>query len=407
MARRSISSISSFERAMKRQSFEVAPSRAKPSETTSSETASSETTWTDGVWRRFALAYLGVFAGVVGVVYVFIIAVDPYDSGRFPALRLLDGLQRNGKADDAARSDAARSDAARSDAAGFGDTDTSQRTGNVALGRSARFNAAIFGNSHGQLLSPQRLSQATGLDFVQLTVPGANVREQLAMLGWFMHHHAEARALVLALDERWCVTDPALPLRSPFPFWLYSDSNLVYLANALSTRTLRDSFRRLASAGGASASIDGAGYSDYEAGKAWSFTPGKPAPAEGFPARDDRPFRREPDFPGLIRLDGVLAEVPAKTAVVIVLPPQFYTQLPPADTGGARFRDYCKWQIAQRAARGDGSAFLDFLVDSAITRNPENFMDAEHYRTNVAETIEAEIAAALNRRRAAAEGGHD
>jgi hypothetical protein len=397
MARRSISSISSFERTMKRQTVEVAPSGAKPSETTSSETTS-----TDGVWRRFALAYLGVFAGVVGVVYVFIIAVDPYDSGRFPALGLrglFDGLQRSGNAP--------ADGAARSDVAGFGDTDTSQRTGNVALGRSARFNAAIFGNSHGQLLSPQRLSQATGLDFVQLTVPGANVREQLAMLGWFMHHHAEARALVLALDERWCVTDPALPLRSPFPFWLYSDSNLVYLANALSTRTLRDSFRRLASAGGASASIDGAGYSDYEAGKAWSFKPGKPAPAEEFPARDDRPFRREPDFPGLILLDAVLAEVPAKTAVVIVLPPQFYTQLPAAGTGGARFRDYCKWQIALRAARGAGSAFLDFLVDSAITRNPENFMDAEHYRTNVAEMIEAEIAAALNGRRAAAEGGHD
>jgi hypothetical protein len=400
MARRSISSISSFERAMKRQTVEVAPSPSKPSETTSSGTTSSETTWTDGVWRRFALAYLGVFAGVVGVVYVFIIAVDPYDSGRFPALGLrglFDGRERSGNA--------AADGAARSDAAGFGDTDTSQRTGNVALGRSARFNAAIFGNSHGQLLSPQRLSQATGLDFVQLTVPGANVREQLAMLGWFMHHHAEARALVLALDERWCVTDPALPLRSPFPFWLYSDSNLVYLANALSTRTLRDSFRRLASAGGAS--IDGAGYSDYEAGKAWSFTPGKPPPAEGFPARDERPFRREPDFPGLILLDAMLAEVPAETRVVIVLPPQFYTQLPAAGTGGARFRDYCKWQIALRAARGAGSAFLDFLVDSAITRNPENFMDAEHYRTNVAETIEAEIAAALNRHRAAAEGGHD
>jgi hypothetical protein len=34
-------------------------------------------------------------------------------------------------------------------------------------------------------------------------------------------------------------------------------------------------------------------------------------------------------------------------------------------------------------------------------------MDAEHYRTNVAEMIEAEIAAALNGRRAAVEGGHD
>jgi hypothetical protein len=373
-----------------KQAVEVASSEAEPDRTTS----------TEGVWRRFALAYLGVFAGVIGVVYAFIIVVDPYDSGRFPGLGLrglLDGLARSGHA--------AAGRPAQSGTAGFGDTDTSQRTVNVALGRSPRFNAAIFGNSHGQLLSPQRLSQVTGLDFVQLTVPGANVREQLAMMRWFMNHHLEAGALVLALDERWCVTDPALPLRSPFPFWLYSDSNLVYLANALSTRTLRDGFRRLASAGGGPPSIDG--YSDYEVGKAWSFKPGKPAPAEGFPARDERPFRREPDFPGLILLDALLGEIPAKTPVVIVLPPQFYTELPPAGTGGARFRDYCKWQIALRAERGAGSAFLDFLVDSAITRNPENFMDAEHYRTNVAKMIEAEIATALNQRRAAAEARHD
>jgi hypothetical protein len=377
---------------MKRQAVEISPGGAKPNQTKSA----------DRLWRRFALAYLGVFAGVVGIVYVFIIAVDPYDSGRFASLGLgglFDGLGRG--------SHAAAGGPAQSGAAGFGDTDTSQRTGNVALGRSPRFNAAIFGNSHGQLLSPQRLSRATGLDFVQLTVPGANVREQLAMMRWFIHHHPEAGALVLALDERWCVTDPSLPLRTPFPFWLYTDSNWVYLANALSTRTLRDSFRRVAFAGGAAPSIDSAGYSDYEAGKAWSFKPGKPEPAEGFPARDDRPFRREPDFPGLILLDALLGEIPAKTPVVIVLPPQFYTQLPPAGTGGARFRDYCKWQIALRAERGAGSAFLDFLVDSAITRNPENFMDEEHYRTNVAAMIEAEIAAALNGRRAGVEASHD
>jgi len=92
---------------------------------------------------------------------------------------------------------------------------------------------------------------------------------------------------------------------------------------------------------------------------------------------------------------------------VIVLPPQFYTRLPPPDTGGARFRDYCKWQMALRAERGAGSAFIDFLVDSEIARKPENFMDDEHYRSNVAEMIEAEIAAALNRPRFASRAGHD
>ncbi len=353
-------------------------------------------------WQRFAMLFLGVFAGLVGIAYVFIILVDPYDSGRLVPLGL-HGLYDGGPATTAA------TPAEGSPVAGaaFGDTDTAQRTTNVALGRSARFNAAIFGNSHGQLLSPERLSRATGLRFVQLTVPGSNVREQLAMMHWFIAHHPEPGALVLALDERWCVTDPALPVRTPFPFWLYSDSDVVYLANALSTRTLRDGWRRIAAAFAPRAAVDPAGYSDYEAGKAWAFKPGAPAAAAEFPARDDRPFRRDPDFPGLIRLDALLGEIPATTPVVIVLPPQFHTRLPPPGTPAARFREYCKWQIGLRAARGAGSAFIDFLADSEMARTPENFMDEEHYRANVAEILEGDIATVLNGRRTVSEVGDD
>jgi hypothetical protein len=347
----------------------------------------------NSVWRRFALLFVGVFAGIVGIAYAFVILVDPYDSGRFASF----GLR---SPDDASTKQVADlTGSIPQTGAAFGDTDTSQRTSNVALGRSPRFNAAIFGNSHGQLLSPQRLSRATGLSFVQLTVPGSNVREQLAMMHWFITHHPDVGAMVLALDERWCVTDPALPLRTPFPFWLYSDSNLVYLANAMSTRSLRDSIRRVAAVFGSPPPVDPAGYADYEMGKPWSFKPGPPATADEFPVAGERSSR---DFPGLIRLDAVLGELPATTPVVIVMPPQFYTRLPPAGTPAAQFRDACKERIAARAQRGaGGGAFIDFLVDSEIARTPENFMDDEHYRSNVAQIIEADIAAALGSRREA------
>jgi hypothetical protein len=347
----------------------------------------------DFVWRRFTILFVGVFAAVVGIAYGFIILVDPYDSGRFASL----GLRSPYDASTSQVADLTGS--IPPSVAAFGDTDTSQRTSNVALGRSPRFNAAIFGNSHGQLLSPHRLSRATGLNFVQLTVPGSNVREQLAMMHWFITHHPDVGAMVLALDERWCVTDPHLPLRTPFPFWLYSDSNLVYLANAMSTRSLRDSVRRVAAVFGSPPPVDPAGYADYEMGKAWSFKPGPPANADEFPVAGERSSR---DFPGLIRLDAVLGEIPATTPVVIVMPPQFYTRLPPAGTPAAQFRDACKGRIAARARRGaGGGAFIDFLVDSEIARTPENFMDDEHYRSNVAQIIEADIAAALGGRREA------
>jgi hypothetical protein len=379
---------------MKRPVLEPAPTGTASSEAVARDARIASAG--DSVWRRFALVFAGVFAGVVGIAYAFIILVDPYDSGRFVSfgLRSPYDVTTNRVAD---LTGTIPTSAASSGAA-FGDTDTSQRTSNVALGRSARFNAAIFGNSHGQLLSPQRLSRATGLSFVQLTVPGSNVREQLAMMHWFIAHHADIGAMVLALDERWCVTDPALPVRTPFPFWLYGDSDFVYLANALSTRSFRDSIRRVAAAFGSPSSVDPAGYADYEMGKAWTFKPGRPATADEFPTRGEH---GGPDFPGLIRLDAVLGEIPATTPVVIVMPPQFYTRLPLAGTPAAQFRDACKERIARRARRGTGSAFIDFLVDSEIARSPENFMDDEHYRRNIAQIIEADIAGALGGRREA------
>jgi len=60
-----------------------------------------------------------------------------------------------------------------------------------------------------------------------------------------------------------------------------------------------------------------------------------------------------------------------------------------------------------RAERGANSAFIDFLVDSEIARTPENFMDDEHYRGNIAVVIEAKIAAALHAGQAVSEDGHD
>src|SRR5689334_2395430 len=96
----------------------------------------------EAAWRRFVLRFVVVFAATLAAVLCFVILVDPYDSGRFPSVGIT------------------------------GTADVSQRTLNVGLGRSQKFNAAIFGNSHGQLLDPERLSRATGLSFVQLTVPG-------------------------------------------------------------------------------------------------------------------------------------------------------------------------------------------------------------------------------------------
>src|SRR5215475_8138172 len=108
----------------------------------------------DDAWRGFAARFLAAFVAVLVLTLAFVILIDPYDSGRFPSLGIV------------------------------GVSDTNQRTEYVSLGRSDKFNAAIFSDSHGQLLDPDRLTRATGLSFVQLSVPGANAPEQLAVMGW-------------------------------------------------------------------------------------------------------------------------------------------------------------------------------------------------------------------------------
>ena len=110
----------------------------------SSSTSSSER-------RRFRNSRVGalardVFVGALAlgcaVVFALVMAVDPYDSGRFGIL----GIE--------------------------GISDESPRTANASRARDPQFNSAVFGNSTGQLLKPSELSRLTGARFVQLTVPG-------------------------------------------------------------------------------------------------------------------------------------------------------------------------------------------------------------------------------------------
>jgi hypothetical protein len=311
-------------------------------------------------WLKFVALFAGVFLGAIILLCALILLIDPYDSGRFPSFGIT------------------------------GIVDESPRTANVSRGRDPRFDAAIVGNSHGQLLAPSRLSQATGLRFVQLTVPGTGPREQFALLRWFMRHHPSVGALVLAADVTWCTPDASLPIANPFPFWLYGEGQLEYLANLLNTHSLTLGRRRVMLALGLRTPTDPAGYWDYEAGRSWAFDPAIPERIETA-ADTATPFA----FPAIERLADMLAGL--RAPVVVVMPPVFVTELPRPGSPEALRLDACKRAFAKLAAELPRTAFVDFLRDSPLARDPTNFMDAGHYRKSVAELIEADIAAALPR----------
>jgi hypothetical protein len=318
------------------------------------------TSSSDGqTWGRWLATF--VFTSALGacVVFALVILVDPYDSGRFGFI----GIK--------------------------GIRDESPRTANASRGRDPQFSAAIFGNSTGQLLKPAELSQATGVRFVQLTVPGTGPREQLVVLRWFVGHHARADALVIVTDPVWCTDDPTLPILSPFPFWLYSDSAIEYLGQLFSSRALGRLVRRVQLGLGLRTPSARDGYWDYEQLGHGEF---RSAPPPNEPA--DIAAVGDTQFPAIERLADLIAYV-SNVPVVLVMPPMFASNLPRPGTREADRLTACKVALARLVAGRPHSNFLDFRVDDPLTRDQKNFLDPIHYRALVARRMEQRITESL------------
>src|SRR5215210_2373483 len=168
-----------------------------------------------GQWRRFALSLVAAAALIVVTALAVAYVLDPYDTGRSPLVQK-PGVRPQGP-----------------------------RTAGASRARDRAFNAAVFGNSRIQLLSPERLNALTGLSFVQLSVPGTGPKEQLSLIQWFMRHHPDARALVIGADKNWCTEDLAMRSEYPFPYWLYSPDLLEYVRGLLRSAVLQEIPRRL------------------------------------------------------------------------------------------------------------------------------------------------------------------
>jgi len=293
------------------------------------------------------------------VIFALVILVDPYDSGRFGFIDIK------------------------------GIRDESPRTANASRGRDPQFSAAVFGNSTGQLLKPAELSQATGVRFVQLTIPGTGPREQLVLLRWFVRHHAQADALVIVTDPVWCTDDPTLPIRNPFPFWLYSDSPIEYLGRLFSSRALGRLVRRVQLGLGLRTPSARDGYWNYELLGPGEF---RPAPPPTEPA-DSAPVA-ETQFPAIEQLASFIANV-ANVPVVLVMPPMMASNLPRPETREAARLAACKVALARLVAGRPRSNFLDFRVDDPLTRDQKHFLDPIHYRAPVARHMEQRIAESM------------
>ena len=332
------------------------------------------------LWRRFAVTLVAVAAIVLILVLTVIYLIEPYDTGRSPFFSQA-GVRALAPA-----------------------------MANASRGRDPAFNAVIVGNSRIQLISPERLKKATGLDFVQISVPGSGPKEQLALIDWFLNRRREpAKVLLVSIDEMWCTSDPALASEGPFPFWLYAESPLDYARGLLRWEVLEEVPPRLSYLLGMSAErARPDGYWDYDA--EYTRRGDKMAAAhrrelEAKPYANAQRYDRDPraetrSFPAADRIETAAAALPKDTALVLIVPPLHVNALPPEGTEQAFRLQACKAAIAAAAQKGHPrTALIDWRTNRPEIRNTAWFFDKIHYRQPIAQAMEADIAKAIERLR--------
>jgi hypothetical protein len=309
---------------------------------------------------RFLAFFVGA-AAAIGLAVAAVLAIaDPYDTGRLtPFVRP-------------------------------GIPDTGPRMANASRMRNPAFDAAIIGNSTIQLIKPERMDALTGRSFVQLSVPGTGPMEQEAMARrLFAVRGGAIRSLVLGMEESWCDASRERLTVNPFPFWLYDESAVSYLASLVRMDTLEFLPRRFRLLAGRERAARADGYWDYEAGGGYDdFARRELKTRSMTPQKDGRPA-------ATWALERILAAAPAETAIVIVHPPVFVptpSQTRPEDI---RILAECKAALRAVASRRPRTRVVDFWVEDDMTRDRRMFFDHNHYRQAMATRMEPVIAEAL------------
>ncbi|HEV7261030.1 MAG TPA: hypothetical protein VGN82_24835 [Bosea sp. (in: a-proteobacteria)] len=343
----------------------------------SSSTSSSEreapqvartppTPW-GGFVRTFAVAAASLLIGTLALAYL----IDPYGTGRTP-LSLPEGVRPQGP-----------------------------RTAAASRGRDPAFSAAIFGNSHVQLLSPEQLRARTGIPFVSLIAPASGPKEGLVLIDWFLRNRKEpAQAVIVGVDALWCTPDPAMPNAKPFPFWLYSRDSAEYLTGLLRFDVLEEFQRRityLATGKGARARPDG--YWDYEENYvSLGYDRDAKKRAELETPGESSGGNATGPYAAADALEALMNTVPG-TALILVRPPVYHKVLPIPGSADAAADAGCREAFRRIAERRPRTALIDWRTDRPELRNPNQFFDHTHYRQPIARLVEADIAAALARMR--------
>lgn len=320
---------------------------------------------------RRLLLFAALFAGVL---YAFILVLDPYQNVPFSP------------------------DLPRAPIA------TNQRFSYPAVARDPRFDGLIMGTSTSRLLDPARLGELTGARFANLAMNSATAYEQRRIHELFVRHHPGMRYLVLGVDEVWCTRATDVPRYTfrAFPEWMYDDQPWNDLGYLFNDKALEDAVRMLELLlGQREPKYRRDGYRDFTA----DFPPWDAAAVarriygQGSTRVPDLPVMPSRSQPGwrfaqLDVLAGILDATPGATTVALVFPPlhaHYIARLPEV------FAE-CKGRVLDLVALHDNVVVLDYLYVNALTREDRNYWDPLHFARAVSVRMESDIAAALRGR---------
>ena len=244
-------------------------------------------------WRRWLAAFLATVAAVGIAVYLAIVLIDPFATGRFTPVGRIDLASGN------------------------------PRLVKAGLVRDPRFDAAIFGSSTAYPLDPKKIGDRTGWRVAQLAIPANLPPSQLRVARAYQRFHRDQASLqIYVLDELWCRPgDPAAGGWGAFPDWIYESSDAEYLSRILFPEGIKTAAQRVRIWLGTAQPLareDGFMFKDMV-----------PLPREQLTARTRPSADEAPNegFPALDLLAAHIAALPADVRVAFVFSPPYLSLL--------------------------------------------------------------------------------
>ena len=325
-------------------------------------------------WRNFVWAVICGFAGIILLLSVFILLMNPY--GNLPHILLSEHVI----------------------------SDINQRFQYPALVRSGRYDSIVLGASDSRLMHPRALERVFGGRFANLAMNDGHAYEQYRLASLFVEEVRDRRTLVVGLDHVWCDThaDEERTTFRGFPEWMYDAdwwNDLRYMLNA---KTVEISGRRFGQALGFKEARFIDGYevftppeSEYDPvkvnGKLWGKV-GRSIKPIVPPYTASAEQRASWRLPALAWLDEIATRFSGRM-VFVFEPAHIVAQPQPGSVKAAR-QEECKARIGE-IARRHNAPFIDFNIRSEITVNDSNWWDPHHYRLPIADRVVDDVERAL------------